>query len=454
MKKLLFDNKKVLVMGLGLHGGGVETIRYLLRHGAQVICTDLRNEEELRPSIEAVKHPALRFVLGKHDAKDFDEADIIVKNPAVPANSPFLVGRTNIETDITLFLQSTDASIIAVTGSKGKSTVVSILYHILRMEHPETQLGGNITVSPLSFLENLSPNAPVILELSSWQLADLASCSLLQPKISCITNLMKDHQNRYASFSDYEKDKMLIFENSTPNDWCVFPANSFGDKWAAQTDAKTLFIAEKEYRGKQNAAWLDKEGFGWLRKDGTTEKIVPASLQVPGLPFRQNALFAASMARLWGCKTAQIHKALTTFHGVPYRMEKFLVRNGVTFYDDTTATIPEATAAAVKAFSCPLLLIAGGTNKALDFEPFDTVAKIPKRILMLSGTATDIWLPRLQELGVQVEGPFENMETAVERAKTLARSGDAVILSPGATSFGMFRHEFERGDIFKEACRK
>ena len=234
------QGRRVLVMGLGLHGGGVETARYLVRSGARVTCTDLRSEADLAPSLEALGDLDVRYVLGEHRQRDFDAADLIVKNPAVPSDSPWIAGRTNIETDISLFLRSCESPLIAVTGSKGKSTVVTALHHLMRRWAPGVRLGGNITVSPLSFLDRLDAGDPVILELSSWQLADLRGRGLLHPRVCSITNLMHDHQNRYASFADYEADKRIIFEHDTPGGLAVFPDDDFGTRWAASFPGESI----------------------------------------------------------------------------------------------------------------------------------------------------------------------------------------------------------------------
>lgn len=448
--------KKALVMGLGLHGGGLQSILYLLSRGAEVSCTDLRTADILAESLEALEGQPVRFILGEHRMQDFDEADIIVKNPAVPSDSEWISGRDNVETDISLFLKSTDAPVIAVTGSKGKSTVVSALQHILKQTDPGVRLGGNITVSPLSFLDELGPDSPVILELSSWQLADLKGRNLLNPRIACITNLMHDHQNRYESFADYEADKMVIFESMPDDGVTVFPDDGFGTKWAASASGTSILVGRPGSPGASGTpgAWLDDEGRGWFGSAGEKEPILPEDLQVPGTPFRTNLLFAAAIARIWGCSPEVILDAVGSFRGVPYRMELFLEANNITFYDDTAATIPDACAAAVRSMARPVILLAGGTDKELDFSPFEELASLPKKTILLQGSATDAIMPILDARGAVYEGPFGSMEKAVAAALETAEPGDAVLLSPGAASFGLFRHEFERGDAFKEACRR
>lgn len=455
MEQIELKGCKVLVMGLGLHGGGVETARYLAERGALVTCTDLRSEVELEPSINALDGLEIKYVLGRHRIEDFDNADLIVKNPAVPSDSIWLAGRENIETDISLFLKASKSPLLAVTGSKGKSTTVSALHFILKKKYPGARLGGNITVSPLSFVDKIGENDPVILELSSWQLADLRGRSILRPRIAAITNLMNDHQNRYNSFKDYEADKTVIFESLRSTGFAVFPDDVFGRRWSAESSGTTFLIRNRKpdedpYRG----AYLDESGIGWIRLGSGNEMILPSQLSVPGEPFRMNMLFAATMARLFGCGAELIRKAISEFPGVPYRMELFLESDGIRYYDDTAATIPDAAAAAVKAMDRPVVLIAGGTDKELDFAPFDEAAGIPRKIIMLKGSATEKWLPRLRAKGVEAAGPYDDMRAAVEAAREAARPGDAILLSPGAASFGMFVHEFQRGDVFKAACRK
>jgi len=458
MEQIDYKGLEVLVMGLGLHGGGTATARFLTERGAKVRCTDLRSEVDLEPSLKELEDLDIRYTLGSHREEDFKKADMIVKNPAVPSNSPWLAGRKNIETDISLFLRTSDSPLLALTGSKGKSTAVSALHHVMRVTFPGTKLGGNITVSPLSFIHDLKEEDPVILELSSWQLADLRGRKLLHPRICGITNLMHDHQNRYESFEDYEADKTVILENLDPGDYSVFPDDDFGKRWAELSRGTSLMISgnipvSEDFCG----AYLDENRRGWFTgtpgAGSEKELLLPETLQVPGEPFRINLLFASTMARLWGCSTETILHAISGYPGVPYRMEMFMESGGIRYYDDTTATIPDACAAAVKAMDRPVVLIAGGTDKELDFTPFDEVAGIPKRIIMLRGSASETWIPRLLSAGIAVDGPYDSMETAVSAAAKSAEPGDAVLLSPGATSFGMFQHEFQRGEAFKNACR-
>jgi len=450
MGEIRLNGIRALMMGLGFHGGGVETVRYLVRMGAEVRCTDLNPEKTIRPSIEQLANLDVKFVLGEHRQKDFDWADIIVKNPAVPPSSPWIAGRNNVETDLSLFLRGCESPVLALTGSKGKSTAVSALLHFLKTRYPRTRLGGNITLSPLAFAHLLKPEDPVILELSSWQLADLRGKGLLRPKIAGITNLMRDHQNSYKTFADYEADKTAVFEFQSEDDFSVFSDDEYGRRWSKASRAKSYLVRDSEpLKGFFKGSFIGNGKVGYFGDGTEREPLLARDLQVPGGAFRLNLLFAGTVARLWGLDSRDILEASASFAGIPYRMEFFLERDGIRYYDDTASTIPDATASAVLAINRPIILIAGGTNKELDFSPFDGAARKTKRIIMLAGSATDIWLPRLRAMGLEIEDAKNSMPAAVAAAQRAAESGDAIILSPGAASFGMFRHEFERGDIFK-----
>ncbi|MBO7613691.1 MAG: UDP-N-acetylmuramoyl-L-alanine--D-glutamate ligase, partial [Treponema sp.] len=210
--------KKITVMGLGLNGGGEACVRFFLRHGAFVTITDMKTSEQLAPTIKRLNSdPDLdkdrfTYVLGEHRIEDFAEADCVIKNPGVKIQgNKYLAAAKRIESDISIFLHFTKASIIAVTGSKGKSSTVSALDFSLRNAGYKSFLGGNITVSPLTFLEKTDGTTPVVLELSSWQLADLRGRKALKPKIAIITKIMPDHQNWYGSMESYVNDKKLIY---------------------------------------------------------------------------------------------------------------------------------------------------------------------------------------------------------------------------------------------------
>ena len=220
--------KRVTIMGLGLNGGGEAATRFFLKHGALVTVTDMKTKEELSRTLRSLTPDMrmygkrIKFVLGGHKETDFSSADIVIKNPGVKIQgNRYLAAAKAIETDLSIFLALTKAPIIAVTGSKGKSSTVSAIHHGLKAAGFNAFLGGNITVSPLSFLEDTNETTPVVLELSSWQLADLRGRGLLKPKVSLITTIVPDHQNWYGSMEAYVADKKLIYADQAANQWTI-----------------------------------------------------------------------------------------------------------------------------------------------------------------------------------------------------------------------------------------
>jgi len=217
MKKL-FKNKKIVVMGLGLIGGGVGVAKFFARQGAKLLVTDLRTREELKPSLEKLKGLPIRFVLRKHRKEDFIKADLIIKNPAVRSDSSYLkIAKSHkipVKTDIEIFFDLCKGTIIGVTGTKGKSTTATLIYLFLKSKYPNTILAGNIGVSPLGILSKIKKEAKVVLELSSFELEDLKK----SPHIAVITTLFPDHLNRYKNFKEYIKAKKPIFKYQKQND--------------------------------------------------------------------------------------------------------------------------------------------------------------------------------------------------------------------------------------------
>jgi len=453
-----FTGRKVTIMGLGLNGGGLASTLYFARRGAEVTVTDLRTEDVLAPTLEALSGVRVRYVLGRHDEADFRDADVVVKNPAVRAGNPYLALARRIETDLSIFLASLDNPVYAVTGSKGKSTTATALHRIVEAVDPRSRLGGNITVSPLTFLDDLAPGAPVILELSSWQLADLHGRGVLRPRVAAVTNLLWDHMNAYPNQEAYAADKAVVFEDQSADGWTLLP---FDDRWgswfAPRTPGRVAWVG----RGALSALppadgrFSVTEGRGLWKAHGSDQEAVllPTDLLVPGAAFRHNCLAAAALAVLAGVDPRGIPDALAGFAGVEHRLERFAVRRGVAWYNDTTATIPEAAAASASSFDVPVHWIAGGTDKNLEFDAFEALKTPPASLILLRGSATDRMLPVFRAKGWTWFGPFDGLEAAVDCAASRAQAGDVVLLSPGAASFELFKNEFYRGNAFKDLVK-
>jgi UDP-N-acetylmuramoylalanine--D-glutamate ligase len=464
-----YSGKKVLVMGLGLHGGGLQSARFLLRKGAEVTVTDLRDEEILRPSIEQIDaacrefgRAPVRYVLGRHEIEDFQKADIVVKNPGVRPDSSFLKAARRIETDISLFLMESKARLFAVTGSKGKSCASAALHWILNRAKSSGRafLGGNITVSPLSFPDDLNENDDVVLELSSWQLGDLKGRTafdgspLLKPKAAVLTAIMPDHLDRYASMEEYVDDKRNIYRGQDGS--CVTVAGDcpWGKSFRAETKGRPLVYSPSKLEDWLDGGWIDCEGKGMARleKGGECRQIAPSLLLTPGEHQKLNLLAAALAAYSLGSDAQEICGALSDFPGIEHRLELFHEKGGVRFYNDSAATIPEAAAACIEALSAqaPLVLVTGGTDKNLDFSPLAKAAHKAKAVILLAGSGSEKLIPLLKTAGISWSGPYDGLEKAVIRVLEVAGKGDIAVLSPGCASFGMFLNEFDRGKKWKD----
>jgi UDP-N-acetylmuramoylalanine--D-glutamate ligase len=434
-------------MGLGLNGGGLETVKFLLSRGAVVTVTDTKDAAALADPVNELKtfaaahgYPPVRFVLGKHETADFEKADMVLKNPGVRPDSPYLLASKQIETDMSLFLAENPARLTAVTGSKGKSTTAAALRHVLEQYHAETgrgkaYLGGNITVSPLSFLDRLTPDDDVVLELSSWQLGDLrgktnaAGNALLNPRVAVITAIMSDHQNWYHGMEPYVADKRVIYQYQDENGATVTLDDAWGKRFLAETRARKISVAD------------------------APPELRAIDPRIPGVHNRQNLMLAGLALAELGLPLPFIAAGLEQFPGIEHRLECFLEHKGTRCYNDSAATIPEAAASALRALPGSVL-ISGGTDKDLDFAPLAAVCAEARALILLAGSGTDKLIPLLTQNGVGYQGPFDNLDDAVKAAIAAAAPGIPVLFSPGCTSFGMFTNEFDRGRQFKAAVTK
>ena len=447
-------DKKVTVMGLGLNGGGEAAVRFFLKKGAFVTVTDMKTEEQLKATIESLNSDSnldlnrLTYHLGEHKIEDFENADCVIKNPGVKfEGNKYLAAARAIESDLSIFLRFTDCPIIAVTGSKGKSSTVSAIYYGLKEAGFHTFLGGNITVSPLTFFDEVSSDTPVVIEFSSWQLADLRGRGVLRPHIALITKIVPDHQNWYGNMEDYVADKRLIYADQTKGDYSIFDSDDWGDRFAAESKATVLRYGKK-------ADW----------------SIDLGTLLVPGIHMKTNAQNAATVMHLMGIPDQRIKEILQRWPGIDHRLQYFHSwknTNGTTikFYNDSCATVPEAAAAATQAFEKPVILMTGGTEKGLELTPLiktltrsESSATKVKDIYLLAGTATDKLVPELDKAGIKYHGPFNGLEPLLKEAKKYLENENAgediFVFSPGATSFGMFSNEFDRGNKYMEAVKK
>jgi len=452
MTKKDFKNKKITIMGLGLNRGGIGSARFFAECGAKVLITDIKKERDLSGSLKKLKDLKIEYVLGQHRPEDFKNADMIIKNPAVPAVSKYLeIARENkipIYSDIGIFLKLCKSPIIAVTGTKGKSTTASLIYQMLQKQYENVVLAGNIRVSVFSVLKIIKKDSLIILELSSWQLADLENIKC-KPQVAVITNIFSDHLDRHKTFKNYVQAKKNIFKSQNKNNFLVLNHdNKTCRKLAKNALAKIIFFSLKsEVKGAHvignNIVFGLKKEFICARE----------SLNLHGKHNLANALAAITASKIYNVKTKDIKKVLKNFRGLEGRLEFVKELGQVKYYNDTCATQPDAVIAGLKIFKKPIILIAGGSDKELEFRGMaQWILKKVKTLILLPGNGSDKIKSAIKKLGKK-HWPIhevDNMQQAVETAHKLAKPNQIVLLSPGCSSFSSFKHEFDRGDQFKK----
>ncbi|MDE2144776.1 MAG: UDP-N-acetylmuramoyl-L-alanine--D-glutamate ligase [Patescibacteria group bacterium] len=459
-----YRGKKIVVMGLGGYrdGSGITAALYFAKSGAkEVLVTDLKSEDELREQIKRLKKfKNVRFVFGKHREKDFEKADIVFQNPSVPDSSPYLsIARKNgtpIMNDWSAFLEKNGNFLIGVTGTRGKSTTTALIYEIIKnASKRKVFLCGNIGVSPLKYADQIKKDDVVVAELSSWLLRGFRAVKK-SPNIAVLTNLLKDHLDKYDSLEAYYKDKENIFLFQKKKD--VLVANKDDAevrKRVAKAKAKIIWFSLKPFL-RYDGSYI-KNGKIYFRSGGREEFVAYAKdVRIKGEANLQNALAAVTAAMAFGAGVRSVRSALKSFNGLPGRLELAASKNGAAFYNDTTSTTPDAAISALKTLwdkKKRIILIAGGQDKKLDFKEFaKEVKKTVKEIILLKGSASEKIKDELQKIKIGFS-EVSSMREAVKVALSSAKRGDVILLSPAAASFGMFKNEYDRGDQFNREVR-
>ena len=296
-----FAGMRVLVLGLGVHGGGLGVTRFMVGQGAQVRVTDQKGAEDLQSSLSQLEGLPVEYALGGHREEDLAWADLIVRNPGVPRESPWLaraaaLGKP-VEMEISLFCRLCPAPIIGVTGTKGKTTTATWTWEMVRRRWPDAPLAGNLRVSALELLPQITPDTRVVLELSSWQLEGLEPLRW-SPPLAAVTNLSPDHLNRYRDMADYADAKRILVKYQQPGDVAVLNADDpIVATFAGDTAARIVPFSLDGPTHHAPAAYLDGEMLTWRTADGNAVPLVRvADLQVPGRHNQANALCAAALA--------------------------------------------------------------------------------------------------------------------------------------------------------------
>lgn len=422
-----FAHKRVTILGLGLLGRGVGDARFIASCGASVIVTDRKAAEELSGSIAALSGIGnIEFHLGGHRREDFTGCDMVIKGAGVRLDSPEIAAARAAGVPVYMstalaarFARDVGATVVGVTGTRGKSTVAHLIFHTLTAVSRRAHLGGNVRgVSTLEMVPEIKPGDILVLELDSWQLQGFGDLAM-SPDIAVFTNLMPDHLNYYPDETAYFTDKANIFRFQRQGDTLIAgPA-----------------IIQRIRDAVPPIAPI------------TPEPLADIVLKLEGAHNRENAVLAALALRALGLGHEDIRRGLESFAPVEGRLQFLREARGVKIYNDNNATTPEATIAAIESFPPgKVVLICGGADKGLELKPLASlVGSRCKSVYLLSGSGT----ARLRQ---QLIAPvFDSIESALKAALEASVAGDILLFSPGFASFGMFKNEYDRNDAFVAA---
>ncbi|MFN2194927.1 MAG: UDP-N-acetylmuramoyl-L-alanine--D-glutamate ligase [Anaerolineales bacterium] len=455
-----WKGKNVVVLGAARQG--IALARYLAAHGARVTLTDLRDPDDLQAAIDGLSDLPIEWILGAHPLSLLSDADLVCPSGGVPLDIPFLVEARQrgipFSNDTQIFLEYVPCKVIGITGSAGKTTTTTLVGRIAEAacQQPESAVhgqqvwvGGNIGNPLVLDLERISADDLVVLELSSFQL-ELVTRS---PQVAALLNLTPNHLDRHGSMAEYTAAKVRILDFQSAADVAVLGRDDPG-AWAQRTAVRgeLYSFGQSPLPAGSRGTFLADHWIMLQHPAGQQEIMPTADILLRGAHNLSNVLAACAIAAAAQLPFQAIHAGIAGFRGVPHRLELVRTWRKTRWYNDSIATAPERTMAAIRSFDEPLILLAGGRDKKLPWEQFGQIVSERVDHLILFGEAAEL----IQKaVNPNRERPYTldvcpDLQSAVIRAAELAEAGDVILLSPGGTSFDEFRDFEERGERFRE----
>lgn len=472
---------RALIVGLAREGTALA--RFLVGRGVQVIVTDIRTAGQLAHAKAALESLPVQYSLGGHPLSLLDGVDIVFASPGVPKGIPLLAEAERrglvLSSESRLFTHLCPAPVVGITGSSGKTTTTTLVGDMLRAAGKQVWVGGNIGRPLLGHLDEIDSDHVVVMELSSFQLGyfgphvrqgkgaltrkpgveELFEPAGWSPHIAALLNITPNHLDRHLTMQAYVDAKSNILNHQRPGDTAVVGLDSPLARQVANAahleQRMVWFSLEQEV---EDGGFLRREDI-IVRLKGDEERICrTADLKLLGRHNVANVLSACTIAALAGAPPEAIRQVATGFSGVEHRLEKVLDRHGVRWYNDSIATSPERTAAALQAFDAPIILLVGGRDKHLPWNEVASLSRDRARHVILFGEAAGIVEKAMREAGISSNTACQlhradDLERAVLLADHLASNGDVVLLSPGCTSFDSYQDFVARGEHFRELVK-
>ena len=444
------NNKRVLVVGLGK--SGVASALFLRSRGAQVTVSDSKPQEQLSEEIPILLDHGIIIETGGHGERTFHGQDLIVVSPGVPADSPPLVQARALGEpvigEIELAAQFQPKSIVAITGSNGKTTTTTLTGEIITAGGYPTRVGGNIGTPAISLVATARPDSVVVLEVSSFQLETIQT---FRARVAVVLNVTPDHLDRHRTFETYVDAKARIFENQQADDFAVLNADDpVCVGLAGRTRAQVFWFSRK--KEVQQGASLRDGRILFRDSSGQQEIMVASEIPLKGAHNLENTLAAICAGALMKCAPERIRAAVRNFKAVEHRLEYVATVRGVEYYNDSKATNVDATIKALESFPANIHLILGGKDKGSDYTVLNDLLRQRVKRVYTIGAAADKIESQVREAAEIVHA--ESLDSAVQRASASAQPGDIVLLAPACASFDQFRNYEHRGKVFKELVQR
>ncbi|WP_251946056.1 UDP-N-acetylmuramoyl-L-alanine--D-glutamate ligase [Levilactobacillus brevis] len=445
-----YQGKKVLVLGLAK--SGVNAARLLRKLGAQVTVSDVKPLAENQDAQE-LQNDGFTVITGEQTADLLDPGyDLVVKNPGifydVPVVKRALADKVPVISEMELASEVAEAELIAVTGSNGKTTTTTMIQKMVDHDRRagKAVYAGNIGIPASQVAQAVTADDTLVLEVSSFM---LVGTTTFHPHIAVLTNIFSNHLDYHKTRENYVAAKMKITANQTADDYFVVNFDSPELRELSEQSAAQVVPFSREAQSQAGAYELNGDLYF---KD---EKLMPASdIKVPGDHNVENALAAIAVAKIKGVSTAAIVAVLRSFGGVRHRTQYVLEADGRQYYNDSKATDMEATEMALKGFTAPVVLIAGGLDRGYTFEKLVSSLKAHVKAVVLVGQTAKLLEDAAKQAGIQTIRLSENVETAVPTAYELSDAGDIILLSPANASWDQYPNFEVRGDKFIKAVEQ